>query len=256
MRLKGTKAADQLHGAVKDDVISGLGGDDQITGEGGSDQILGGAGNDNLSGDGVAWAYPSMPTPGIAGDDTLDGGAGADYLFGGSGDDLLIGGTGADQLTGGAGSDTYKGGTGDDYYNDDDYAYPVPAPTPTAALVPPDGGVAPDVGPVGEPLDHDLFVFAMPKGAGGFGHDQISGFDLGSDQIRFVGYTEADLVGSVQTVTDWSWDPNYYGSYSSHWQFDFQDGSRVTVSLYDSTYDESGMPIGTEPVAGRDYVFA
>jgi hypothetical protein len=50
MRLKGTKAVDQLHGAAQGDVVSGLGGDDLITGDGGGDRLIGGAGDDTLYG--------------------------------------------------------------------------------------------------------------------------------------------------------------------------------------------------------------
>ncbi|MBD0272365.1 MAG: hypothetical protein ICV73_10595 [Acetobacteraceae bacterium] len=271
MRLRGTKDADQLHGAAQDDAISGSGGGDLITGEGGSDRLLGGDGDDNLHGDGSPWAHPAASMPGVAGDDTLDGGAGADQLFGGLGDDLLIGGAGGDQLFGNAGSDTYRGGAGDDHHDDDgyyNYNFPVPVPAPAPAApgpLPIDGAAAPSMvpplqPPYGPPPDADVFLFEAPKGAaGGFGHDQVSGFDVGGDRLRFVGYTEADLEGPVRTTSanQPSWDPSQ-PSYFTQWQFDFRDGSRVIVSFYeaDSPLDETGTPTGTAPVAGQDYAFA
>ena len=288
MRLNGTKAADQLHGAAQNDIISGMAGDDLLTGGGGSDRLLGGDGNDQLHGGTLSyyWVSPAAPAvPGndtleggagndqlvggdgadrllggdgddhlsgggtyywgdpasaVPGNDTLEGGAGADGVYGGSGNDLLDGGAGADNLAGGWGADTLKGGAGDDtYYGDYD-------------------GVG------------DVFAFEAPKGAkGGFGHDQVQGFDAaGADQLRFAGYTAADLAGPVQTFADTYWDYRYdeaSGSYvpypfytQTRWQFDFKDGSRVNVTLQDVSYgDGSGnVPPGVEPVAGQDYVFA
>jgi Ca2+-binding RTX toxin-like protein len=264
MRLRGTNDADQLHGAARDDTITGLGGDDLITGEGGGDHLLGGAGGDNLNGDGLAWSSSSASMPGAAGDDTLDGGAGGDQLFGGQGDDLLLGGAGGDYLYGGAGMDTYEGGTGDDWYDDDanNYAYPVPLPGPVSAPAPADADpaatsmVPPPWPPSIVPPDTDAFVFEA-VGQGNFGHDQVSGFDPGADQLRFVGYTEADLAGPVQTtVTNSYWDPEN-PSYVTEWRFDFEDGSRVTVSFNDpgAHVDDSGVLAGTAPVAGQDYDF-
>ena len=42
MRLKGTKAVDQLHGAAQGDVVSGLGGGDRLIGGAGDDTLYGG----------------------------------------------------------------------------------------------------------------------------------------------------------------------------------------------------------------------
>ena len=162
---------------------------------------------------------------GDAADDLLDGGADTDYLFGAAGDDLLLGGAGRDSLNGGWGSDTLDGGAGDDSFTADG-----------------DGA-------------GDVFRFEAPKGGGGFGHDLVSGFEPGGDQIRFAGYTEADLAGPVQTTTiDFSW--NYY--MSTEWHFEFRDGSHLTVSFQDqgAHNDDSGTLAGTAPVAGQTYVFA
>lgn len=62
----------------------------------------------------------SPPTPGTAGNDTLDGGAGNDILNGGAGSDILLGGTGNDTLNGDAGADRMEGGAGNDTYSVDD----------------------------------------------------------------------------------------------------------------------------------------
>ena len=280
MRLRGTNDADQLHGAARDATVSGLGGGDLLTGEGGADRLLGGGGDDQLYGDGLPWLSPPASMPGAAGDDTLDGGAGADALHGGEGDDLLLGGAGGDYLSGGAGADTYQGGTGDDQYDDDagNYApYPVPAPPPAPAAADAGAGapaaelsmIPPPWPPSSAPPDADAFVFEAIA-QGNFRHDQVSGFDPGADQLRFAGYTEADLAAPAQATTyeyeywDYSYDEhgNYYEftvlAYSTEWRFEFDDGSRATVSFTDAGghRDEGGAVVGTAPVAGQDYAFA
>jgi Ca2+-binding RTX toxin-like protein len=297
MRLTGTKAEDLLHGTYLDDNIDGRAGNDTITGENGSDNINGSTGADFLYGDAPV-SYSPFLLPGIAGNDTLDGGAGddnlnggegrdllygrgdadwlygeggsdtldggdgADYLNDDDGDDLLIGGAGGDMLAGGTGSDTYRGGVGDDNYNEPDSEYyNVPYYTVPASdlTVPLDEPVSATV-----LTERDVFVFEATKGAGGFGHDRVSGFDPGQDQLRFIGYTEVDLAqpaqalvteGYTYTYTDY-YDPSYSYTYTvpDHvdWQFDFKDGSRVLVSFY----DEAGVASNsTGPVAGQDYAF-
>ena len=44
----------------------------------------------------------------------------------------------------------------------------------------------------------------------------------------------------------------------TRWVYDFQDGSRATVSFTDPNghRDEGGAVAGTAPVAGQDYAFA
>ena len=57
------------------------------------------------------------------------------------------------------------------------------------------------------------------------------------------------------------WRDPYWGpdtpSYVTEWRFDFEDGSRVTVSFNDAGAhsDEGGVLVGTAPVAGQGYVF-
>ena len=102
--------------------------------------------------------------------DVICGFGGDDYVAEliGAGD-IFLGGDGNDKVDYLHGS-TFNGGAGDDTYRCE---Y---------------NGLA------------DVFAFDAPKGAarGGFGHDQVFGFDAsGSDQLRFVGYTAADLAEPV-----------------------------------------------------------
>ena len=201
-----------IHGTLRDDVIRGARGDDQLFGEGGDDRIAGLDGSDRLVGDG--YSFGPIPPPGVDGNDTLDGGDDRDYLDGGGGDDLLIAGDGDDNLNGGAGSDTYKGGAGDDYHSDSSYGPEGPIP---------DGS--------------DTFVFEAEE-EGNFGHDQVFGFDPGEDTLVFASYTDADLVRPPEAA---------HLPYTTYWQFDFADGSRVVV--------QTQGPYGSGPGDG-DYVFA
>ncbi len=98
-----------------------------------------------------------------------------------------------------------------------------------------------------------MYVFDAREG--GFGHDRIDGYHMfgSSEQLRFLGYTEADLAGPVQAFADPLVPHPHAGlTYQTRWQFDFKDGSRVTV------VDENmwGDEIPSAPVAGQDYVFA
>lgn len=212
-RFRADRDGGTIHGTVEDDVIQGARGDDQLFGEGGDDRITGRDGNDSLFGDG-GYSFSPIPPPGVDGNDTLDGGDDNDYLVGGGGGDLLIGGDGNDNLNGDAGSDTYKGGAGDDSHSDFSYGPEGPLP---------DG--------------NDVFVFEAEK-KGNFGHDQVYGFDPGEDTLVFAGYTEADLVRPPEAA---------HLPYTTYWQFDFTDGSRVLV--------QTQGPYGSGPAPG-DYVFA
>jgi len=206
----------RLNGTKAADHLRGAAQNDTITGLGGDDRITGEGGGDQLL-----------------------GGDGDDHLSGAVGDDTLDGAAGADNLDGGAGSDTYNGGAGDDLHRDETYDA--------------------QGRPVTEPLDVDVFVFEAPdKGAagGGFGHDRVLGFDPGADQLRFAGYTAADLAGPVQvTVGGFVWAPN---AHVTEWRFEFKDGSRVSVWFDDvgAHQGAGGVLVGTAPVAGQDYAFA
>lgn len=151
----------------RDGTVSGSAGNDTInasyTGDPQGDQVddgwAGGAGtNDNLiealdGDDSVAAGLGADTVYGGSGNDTLDGGSGADVLLGETGDDLLLGGEGNDTLFGGDGNDTTEGGSGDDSI----YA-----------------GAGADSISGGEGSDSIIFI-------DGFGHDTVSGGELGTD---------------------------------------------------------------------------
>ncbi|MDZ4370168.1 MAG: ExeM/NucH family extracellular endonuclease [Phenylobacterium sp.] len=94
---------------------------------------------------------------GTAGDEVLNGGNGNDILTAGDGADTLSGGNGNDSLFGGAGIDSLSGGSGND------------------TIV---GGAGDDA--LSGSRGNDLFVFDSD-----FGHDQISDFKPGEDDIQF-----------------------------------------------------------------------
>lgn len=245
MHLIGTKHADKLDGSADSDIIIGLSGGDQITGGDGGDLVLGGNGDDTIYADSEERGY----VPGTApGDDTIFGGDGDDFVLGGFGNDLLIGGAGSDllvgdegndlilggaggnRMSGGGGVDTLIGGTGDDQYSTDDSVNDIV----------------------------DLFVFGAMGGKTGFGHDLIPDFNIGDAQFMFVGYSVADLRGPVQVITDsvTDWYDGILFSVKWHWQFDFKDGSQLTVAMHDTVRRMSDVErITTDPVAGQDYVF-
>ncbi|AWK88995.1 calcium-binding protein [Azospirillum thermophilum] len=198
--------------------IRGNSGANSLAGGGGDDTLDGMAGNDTLLGQ--------------SGDDVLLGRDGTDSLTGGSGDDLLMGGDGDDVLTahdlfqyGNAGRDTLIGGRGDDRI---------------------DGGGTPtrwDAVDFGDP--GDLFLFS--KEVGGFGTDELTGFNDENDRIVFSRYGRDDLAGAV-TVTSLGALPNNPGTVQWAADFSFRDGSSLHV-----TGVSIGAPAFTE---GRDYVFA
>ncbi|MGX9965650.1 calcium-binding protein [Roseomonas sp. F4] len=84
---------------------------------------------------------------GLGGDDTIFGRGGDDVIYGGLGKDVLRGGAGEDELYGGGGADRLIGGSGDDTMN---------------------GGAG-----------ADSFEFGD-----GFGHDLITGFQIGTDTLQ------------------------------------------------------------------------
>ncbi len=114
--LAGGLGGDEIHGGNGDDRLSASGlfssttgvevdsGGNRLYGENGNDvlyaasdddSLYGGNGDDTLFGDGDSHGA----SPGINGDD---------YLDGGRGNDLLVGRGGADTLLGGAGADTFR----------------------------------------------------------------------------------------------------------------------------------------------------
>ena len=207
----GLSGSDILWGDGGDDVLRGGGGAsrDQLIGGRGSDTLEGGDGADWINGDGgpagtshleyrdaASYRWSSGPvtvdlsnvlreTGGVrpsggdaAGDDLfgiedVEGSNGhGDVLTGDASDNKLWGLGGKDELDGGVGNDTLYGGAGDDTL---------------------DGG---DVGNdtlMGGP-GADTFMFS----GGRWGMDTIKDFTNGSDKIKVVGLSNAD----VQTVID------------------------------------------------------
>ena len=102
---------------------------------------------------------------GGAGDDQIDGGLGDDTIDGGGGNDVIDGGDGSDSITGGAGDDTIDGGAGDD-----------------------DITLTHD-GEDGDTVDFSsnevVYTFGY-DGVGIDGGDEIKGFKLGQDKLKFV----------------------------------------------------------------------
>jgi len=91
----------------------------------------------------------------------LSGGNGANTLIGGNGDDHISGGGGADILKGGAGNDVLSGNGGNDHL---------------------DGGLGNDI-LTGGSGGRDWFEYH----AVGWGHDEITDFEAGRDQLDFQG---------------------------------------------------------------------
>lgn len=189
--------ADQITGhrtASLADKITTRGGGDQITlWLAGSDEVNGGTGNDRLtvtvaaaSGSSGVWltdlvagdrgnngtfngdSSNDIRFTGIdrfvfrdlaVGADDIRTGSGADQLFGGGGNDILKGGAGQDTLRGGAGADNLTGGAGNDLLG---------------------GGTGADR------FEYDRTV--------GEGSDLIEDFTNGSDLIRLIGGSMADIA--------------------------------------------------------------
>jgi Ca2+-binding RTX toxin-like protein len=183
------------------DIVSLSKGNDFADGGSGNDVILGGQGRDTVLGgtgnDGVYGEDGDDRLDGGAGDDIVSGGRGHDLVGGGDGNDLVLGGDGHDTVIGGAGNDTVIGGAGHDQLA---------------------GGSG-----------RDAFVFES-----GFGRDVVLDFQkgvdtlqiqaninglrirqpedlarfvtgdaasaeikLGSDSIKLVGVSRADLIGNL-----------------------------------------------------------
>ncbi|WP_156927484.1 calcium-binding protein [Leisingera methylohalidivorans] len=141
-------------------VLTGDAGDNELTGGRFDDRLSGGAGDDTLIGrkgaDKLNGGDGTDSASGGAGNDTLRGHGDGDHLTGNGGDDLLQGGRGHDSLLGGAGHDSIEGGSGRDRI---------------------EGQKGGDVLAGG--TGRDNFVFNR-----GDGHDTITDFELGIDQIE------------------------------------------------------------------------
>jgi Ca2+-binding RTX toxin-like protein len=192
-------------GTDQSDILSSVAGpffpvDDQLYGLGGDDSLFGRSGNDYLDGG--------------AGNDYLDGGPGVDRLFGGAGDDRLNGDASADFLNGGAGNDYLIGGSNfsgepdffvfnwsevagtKEYFRDGDNpsynanlnAWANYSSQAEAAGYTPESVIDPATGKE---------FFKYYKGSDWtftteHGHDMISDFTVGIDQIKLEGITDKD----------------------------------------------------------------
>ncbi len=164
---------DTIDGGDGADVLSGSDGDDQLFGSDGSDVLFGGAGADSLNGgSGFDWAHYGESTAGVSVDLGAGTGSGGDaagdtltdieFLCGSEHDDVLTGSSGVNLIRGAGGNDTINSGEGNDVLDGQ-------------------AGV-------------DRFEFAA-----GHGIDRIHGFDLATEQIRFL-----DTVNSFAelSITD------------------------------------------------------
>ena len=103
--LKGafSRANDDVHGSLGDDVLDLGKGHDRINASRGDDVVRGGGGRDLIDG--------------FDGNDRLYGGGGADRLIGKGGDDRLFGGGGGDTFeSDGQGDNAWTGGKGGDFF--------------------------------------------------------------------------------------------------------------------------------------------
>ncbi|WP_222611790.1 calcium-binding protein [Shimia ponticola] len=194
-RLRGGNGDDEMHGGRGDDNMRGAGGDDYLDGDGGDDFLRGGDGQDTLRGGaGDDTLY------GQDGDDTLFGGHGADMLSGGAGNDMLNAGKGDDLLEGWHGDDSLYGKHGDDVLRGDKGNDLLHGGRGNDVL---DGGKDADtlIGGRGDDTltggkHSDLFQFG-----GRFGHDTITDFTQGEDQLSFAGF-DGDLSSLMITQED------------------------------------------------------
>lgn len=160
--LIGRSGADSLFGGLLNDTLNGGDGNDVLNGGAGEDDIFGQSGNDTANGGG---GHDRIL--GGDGDDILNGMAGNDVIYGNQDNDTVDGGAGNDQLFGNAGDDTITGGLGNDRMS---------------------GGPG-----------TDTFVF---NGALDEGHDSVTDFALGVDEIEISGANAGNVTisGGVNTL--------------------------------------------------------
>lgn len=187
--LSGDSGNNRIYGRSGDDTIKGKGGDDRLFGDDGNDHIQGGQGRDIIRGG--------------KGNDTLIGGSGKDVLFGGSGKDILKGGDGVDVLFGGNGKDTLFGGGGFDVLDGGDGNDILQGNGGSDRL---HGGSGNDIMSGGNGSDNLYGDEGDDQMAGGAGQDTfhftsnpegidtISDFKIGTDQMKFSGQTEVDVI--------------------------------------------------------------
>lgn len=121
---------------------------------GNSIEFVSDAGRKVVLATGLIGGAPSGIITGTNKSDFMDGGGGDDLLYGNNGNDTLLGSEGDDLLDGGNGRDFLDGGVGDDILT---------------------GG-----------RGRDVFVFRE-----GYGHDEVSDFDLRLDTLDISGFIDA-----------------------------------------------------------------
>jgi Ca2+-binding RTX toxin-like protein len=159
--IYGENGRDRLVGGAGEDRILGAGGKDRIIGGGGRDYLYGGNGGDNINGGSL--------------DDRIYGAAGRDKLFGDTGEDIIYGGIGNDILKGGVGDDYLYGGDGKDKIS---------------------GGLGDDTMTGGNGADVFVFDGILDEGS-----DRINGFNDGTDLLRIIDATAANVVSIVASGT-------------------------------------------------------
>ena len=193
---------------------------------------------------------------GGAGDDQIDGGPGDDTIDGGGGNDVIDGGDGSDSITSGAGDDTIDGGAGDD-----------------DIMLTHDGE---DGDTVDFSSNEVVYTFGY-DGVGIDGGDEIKGFKLGQDTLKFVVRpntkvaTLEDFLNSIKGLdgedltADDAFIVTMMWSFDDEFSFDgvllhFKDatsfgGGRVSSPLLSITFDEP-LDLGglVEILGGADEV--
>lgn len=180
--MSGDAAGNILAGMRGADILIGAAGRDTLEGGAGADHLVGGTANDRLFGE----------TRGAPGDPALPGGANADFLWAGRGADRLFGQIGDDTLHGRAGADRLRGGPGDDHLFGGKGSDFLAGARGTDHL---DGGPGDDTLTGGR--DGDVFILAP-----GSGHDTITDFTPGEDQLDLTSHPALASADLIQKQTD------------------------------------------------------
>ena len=101
--ISGNQIISVAHSSGGDDTITAFGsGSNRIIAGAGNDMVTGGSSGDFILGDNgvIRGSYVQTDSPGIGGNDQLNGGGGPDIIFGGFGADTIRGGSGNDRILG------------------------------------------------------------------------------------------------------------------------------------------------------------